>query len=519
MQVSDVMISLPSAGVEGLEPPAVAATASSPTRGSFADVLAQMQRESLADTDQATLLPSVPAESGGERVDSPVGDVQDLPAEAMLLLLMALLGKVPLRPPGEASPWATQEGDPVVMGGEAHASAGSGSGLSGLLRMSLLETLDSDTPLKVGLGEVPRDAGGAEPSTSPPVGDALLSKPVLPEVELPAFRAVLLPGALRTEGQHRPHASSDGVGLDGAASKEGAAPVDFSGRGQALSKGSVGSAELLRDIRGLAWKTGNAGEPVVKPDPGVSGLGLKHDGATPPLNPDAPSGPVEAARIVLTKAHARQETQGGLSGRWSAEFGEATAMPTVVRPSAGISAATPISYAATPEIPAFLEARPDAAPMTAGTDGLLSVRPTLQVLADYAVKSVRYLVSEGKETLRVRLVPDTLGELRVDVRTAHRELSVRLVSANPMVREVLKAQVPLLQESLNRDGLSVSAITVMGDASAGQAADAHMGRQPAQSGGGPSVPPPQTVARGYPEEPVALIPRRSLHVGALNVFV
>ncbi len=61
-------------------------------------------------------------------------------------------------------------------------------------------------------------------------------------------------------------------------------------------------------------------------------------------------------------------------------------------------------------------------------------RPTLQTLDAFTVKSVRYLVHQGGTTLRVRLIPESLGEMHIEVRSQGDDVSVRLVSANPVVR-------------------------------------------------------------------------------------
>ena len=87
-------------------------------------------------------------------------------------------------------------------------------------------------------------------------------------------------------------------------------------------------------------------------------------------------------------------------------------------------------------------------------------RPTVETLGNYAVKSVRYLVSENERSLQVRLNPPALGKLQVEVVSTKDALHVRLVSGNVAVREALESQVDGLRDTLARDGLDVVRLTV-----------------------------------------------------------
>lgn len=101
-------------------------------------------------------------------------------------------------------------------------------------------------------------------------------------------------------------------------------------------------------------------------------------------------------------------------------------------------------------------------------------------MADLAVKSVRYLVSEGEKSLRVRLVPESLGEVRVEIVSVRDELHLRLVSGNASVRDAMEHGADMLRNALARDGVNIVRVTVAsdggppegyGDSSGGDAAD------------------------------------------------
>lgn len=104
-------------------------------------------------------------------------------------------------------------------------------------------------------------------------------------------------------------------------------------------------------------------------------------------------------------------------------------------------------------------------------------RPTLETVADFAIKSVRLLLSSrGEETIQVRLVPEHLGELRISVSNADGGIHVRLASLTPDVRHVLEAHAAMLRDQLGRDGFPVSDVVVSSnlnlDASPGQGREA-----------------------------------------------
>ena len=98
---------------------------------------------------------------------------------------------------------------------------------------------------------------------------------------------------------------------------------------------------------------------------------------------------------------------------------------------------------------------------TPGTTGpSTSNQATLQSLPEDTVRSVRLLVTKGEQTLTIRMVPESLGEVRLEVRTHADGVSVRIASANPAVRQALERQMPALREALLREGIQVGRVEV-----------------------------------------------------------
>ena len=146
---------------------------------------------------------------------------------------------------------------------------------------------------------------------------------------------------------------------------------------------------------------------------------------------------------------------------------------------------------------------------------------TLNTLVEHTVTGIRYLVKEGVRTVTVRLVPESLGELRLEVTSARDVIHVRLVSQNPAVRETLGSELHVLRMSLAREGIGVGQVQI----ASGMASDPSAGgtpyRTPEEALGG-SPRPAVSVSAGdapgpRPQESPAL--GAAPHRGVLNVFV
>ena len=156
----------------------------------------------------------------------------------------------------------------------------------------------------------------------------------------------------------------------------------------------------------------------------------------------------------------------------------------------------------------------------AGRDGPEQARetPVLKTLSVQTVKSIRYLISKGGKTITVRLVPESLGEMRIEVNSTGDELAVRLVSANPAVRHILEAQANHLRDALARQGVEVGKVEIASTMSQGA------GGQPRpETAAQDSMPRPNSLADAAQpsgkQEPGLRRVAAARHDGTLNVFV
>ncbi len=159
-------------------------------------------------------------------------------------------------------------------------------------------------------------------------------------------------------------------------------------------------------------------------------------------------------------------------------------------------------------------AKADAAPENA--------QPTarIETIVTDTVKQVRYLEANGRTTVTVRLIPESLGEMRIEIQSTGNEMTVRLVSASPLVREALEAQAAGLREVLGRNGADVGKVEI----SNGLASNADPGGQPSHHAAGGREQSPHrfsTLTSNYANASsladVQNAPER-MHDGNLNVF-
>lgn len=156
--------------------------------------------------------------------------------------------------------------------------------------------------------------------------------------------------------------------------------------------------------------------------------------------------------------------------------------PTFVPVTAGDNASAPIADVS--------RVAPTVAPAELGAEAPKTVaapeaperptRTTLSDLAQTAVRSVRYLARNGEHRMTLRLVPESLGEVQVEVISTKESLSVRFMSDSAVVRDAMEAHTHHLRDSLNQEGLEVRSITVSEDSGSGRGAfnqrDAHASR-------------------------------------------
>lgn len=144
---------------------------------------------------------------------------------------------------------------------------------------------------------------------------------------------------------------------------------------------------------------------------------------------------------------------------------------------------------------------------------------TLPQLPAATLKHVRFLLASGEQRATVKLIPESLGEVRIDILKQGDQIQVRLLSANPAVRELLEGQLAGLRESFQRDGLHLNRVDVGGQTlsnGAGPSAGHHEpGAQKPQYGGGAHGAPGNGTTSEPPEAPRRVF---TAHRGSLNLL-
>lgn len=163
---------------------------------------------------------------------------------------------------------------------------------------------------------------------------------------------------------------------------------------------------------------------------------------------------------------------------------------------------------------------PEAAPATAAMAASPGDAPELHGVADQALRHVRLLAhGEGSQSIRLRLVPETLGELHMEVHRQGDTITVRMASANPAVRDALESQAQQIQHSLQKDGVSTVRVEISTglhtNADAGGRAQEQAQHARAQQTTRGYSPPRDT---GLPSNP-SPTPRSAQHAGNLNLFI
>ncbi len=140
-------------------------------------------------------------------------------------------------------------------------------------------------------------------------------------------------------------------------------------------------------------------------------------------------------------------------------------------------------------------------------------------LGDFTVRSVRYLSGRTDEVITVRLVPRSLGEMQVAVRSGGDGMEVVLTAATAAARDTIELQLGGLRDALARGGVDVTRVSVQ---TFTPSAGGH--HTPAgQNGAGGRA--PQYFESGDPGALVsegdsgASAPYRPQHDGGLNMFV
>jgi flagellar hook-length control protein FliK len=117
---------------------------------------------------------------------------------------------------------------------------------------------------------------------------------------------------------------------------------------------------------------------------------------------------------------------------------------------------------------------------TTGTDTATREPVQTQVVAKVpltevgktVVRQVRMTGLQQDRTVTVKLIPESLGEVHLEIRTHGDETTVRMASNNAAVRDTLESQMHLLREALMREGVDVQKVHVTSSLAANNGAPA-----------------------------------------------
>lgn len=85
---------------------------------------------------------------------------------------------------------------------------------------------------------------------------------------------------------------------------------------------------------------------------------------------------------------------------------------------------------------------------------------TVRNVGEVTIRSIRHLVGSSEESVRIRLVPRSLGELNISVTTNGDGVDVVVLSSSKMVSDVLEEQMSGLKNILQKEGVEVSSMKV-----------------------------------------------------------
>lgn len=130
---------------------------------------------------------------------------------------------------------------------------------------------------------------------------------------------------------------------------------------------------------------------------------------------------------------------------------------------AAVDSASPVSNASNDSVTSVAATHDTASASKVGTapDHPVHVRATLHTLGDTIVRHVRLLTHQGERTMVIKLVPESLGEIQIEVRTgSDHSVVVRMLSASPAIRETLEEHAALLRHALSQDGFENAQVDV-----------------------------------------------------------
>lgn len=99
---------------------------------------------------------------------------------------------------------------------------------------------------------------------------------------------------------------------------------------------------------------------------------------------------------------------------------------------------------------------------TTSSETIAQFSSAAQTPADQVAEGTIYSIKQGQRELIIRLNPDNLGEVRINlVRHGDNSLSARLIASTQESHDLLQSQLESLKESLESQGIQVERLNVM----------------------------------------------------------
>lgn len=150
---------------------------------------------------------------------------------------------------------------------------------------------------------------------------------------------------------------------------------------------------------------------------------------------------------------------------------------------------------------------------------------SVREVGDTVIRSVHFLAGRTEDVVTVRLVPQSLGELRIAVHSGERGMEVVLTAANNAARDALEHNLVGLREALSREGMTIERVSVQVFAPFDAGHQPASGQQNTHGSAGQSARQPNTAYRESSDSPPQhqgnneQQPRRQQHAGRLNMWV
>ncbi len=194
-------------------------------------------------------------------------------------------------------------------------------------------------------------------------------------------------------------------------------------------------------------------------------------------NLSAPSSAAVSGRLAQVESEiargrvAQEIASGALSIEAADESSSGSGAPSPVLAGAASSATLNAQAASTN---AQTSAAVVGMPLIASVDGATSAASTLPTdlsssnpfdtpaAAKLAAKGAEILANQRGGTITMRMEPPALGQLRIELRISHGAVVADFTAATPEARALLEANLGMLRERLESQGLSVERISVHG---------------------------------------------------------